>query len=471
MAGWLVVLPLLAEEPGRAVPLLDRDAVDPGDEYVPLEMEEPKIDPGIQLRDRVESASGQFGVSGGVGPQRSSLALEAESVRERFNRLIGEKSPDVTMPIEIILHGQPGDEPRARPLAFELRFTAETYLLRIHVDLARGLDNEKMERALLTGLLYQRALKGVKPGGLGSPLKAPVWLVEGLREAEKWRSGLGDRALYQGVFERGGHFTMDQLLGIDEAGFARLDGVSRTMFRVLSGALVMALLEQPRGQEAFAGFCDEIARFEGEYPILMRRHFPELNLSERSLVKWWALTLAKLADAPITDSMGIAESEKALAAALTLRYEDGEGLARTASFESLENLPDLDEAERFMVIRPAQEALNRLSYRCFPSYRPLLFEYQELLVSWADKGAKGSTAEALADLAEMREIMASRALRARDYMDYVEISQANELSGSFDDYLELKKELEERPRVERDDPISGYLDRFDRVYDPRVGRK
>jgi hypothetical protein len=66
--------------------------------------------------------------------------------------------------------------------------------------------------------------------------------------------------------------------------------------------------------------------------------------------------------------------------------------------------------------------------------------------------------------------MEARALRGRDFLDYWEISGASELSGSFDDYLRLKRELAERPRVERDDPISRYLDRMEKALAPKGGR-
>ncbi len=101
-------------------------------------------------------------------------------------------------------------------------------------------------------------------------LKAPVWLVQGLLEADAWRQGRGDRKLYDAVFRQDGRFTSDELLGAGENAFWSFDGVSRAMFRAQSGAMAMALIEQSKGKEVFAGFCDEVALFEGEMPILMR---------------------------------------------------------------------------------------------------------------------------------------------------------------------------------------------------------
>jgi hypothetical protein len=294
--------------------------------------------------------------------------------------------------------------------------------------------------------------------------------VEGLREAQKWRAGEGDRKIYEGVFKQDGMFSLDELMSINEAGFERLDGASRVGFRALSGAMVMALLEQPRGQAAFVSFCNEVARFDGEMPILLRQYFPELNLSEQSLAKWWALTLAKLADTPLTEVLGIAETENLLSEALFIRYRDQDGVLRNTPLEQWDSVPLDDESERFAAIRPAQEALNRLSLRSFPSYRPLILDYQQVLIEWADFRRLKTLDEVLAALAENRAIMSERAFRARDFLDFMEISAATELSGSFEDYIRLIDDLKERPRPKREDPISNYLDTLEKVY-TRPGRR
>jgi hypothetical protein len=113
-------------------------------------------------------------------------------------------------------------------------------------------------------------------------------------------------------------------------------------------------------------------------------------------------------------------------------------------------------------VRPAAEALVRLSYRCFPSYRPLLQEYQQVLDA-ISKNQTADVAARLASLAETRKTMIERVDRGRDYLDWFEITRARQTSGAFDDYLQLKDRLKDRPH-RRNDPISDYLDRMDRVF-------
>ncbi len=122
----------------------------------------------------------------------------------------------------------------------------------------------------------------------------------------------------------------------------------------------------------------------------------------------------------------------------------------------------MEESERLGAVRLAQDSLVRLSFRCFPSYRPLLQEYQVVLGSIA-KGKTGGVAAKLASLGEARETMIVRAARGRDYMDYFEISRARETSGAFDDYLLLKERLKANPH-RRKDSISEYLDRMDQIF-------
>lgn len=467
LLGLLATAPLAGQDPPRAVPLLDLDEVDPEEGGDPVEVPEEALPPEVAARSI--SASGQFIVRGGTEGQRASVAIEADAVRGEVLQLFGENEPPVSVPIEVILHGQVGDDPRKRPLAYELRYTSEHFLLVIHVDLARGIDRDRMERAVLTGLLYERGLRDIEPGPLDAPVQVPAWLVEGLREAIEWRAGRGDRKLYEGVFGQAELFSIDELLHTTSADYDALDGASRAVFRVLSGGLVMALLEQAGGREGLRGFSAEVARFDGDLAILLRQHFPELNLSEKSLIKWWSLTLASLADAPVTEVMGVTATERALAEALVLHARDESGVIQRGTLEQRAELGELAPAERAMAARPAQAALTRLSYRCFPSYRPLIVDYQTALGQWI-VGEEEELDLRLAELDGIRERMLERATRGRDYLDYMEIAGASEVSGSFDDYLDLKSEIEERPRVERQDPLTRYLDTLERVFRNRSGR-
>lgn len=451
--------------------------------------------PQPQPEERSLSRSGMFRVSGG-GPemraQRGAVALLLEETKDDFEALMMElkdpaeqqvKNPnafvtpetkldDFKIPVDVVLVGKPGDAPLPKSVAYELEHTSHSFHLRIRIHLARGIDNELLQRAALTILLYERALRDSKPEEFGSAKEALVvrpWLVEGLIEARKWRTNSADRRLYEGVFKQGGGFTMDELFELTDRNLMQLDSTSVLTFRALSGALVMALLEQPHGKGAFKAFCGEAARFSGEMPVLLRKHFPELNLSEKSLAKWWALTLAKLVQPKLTEVLPIRDTETMLDDALVFHTRDADGNAVNRGIDAWQVILGLDEGERLEAIKPADAGLIRLSYRCFPSYRPILSEYQQILRD-ISVGKDRDIGKRVAELGEQRKVRLERATRARDFMDFIEISQARELSGQFGDYMRLKKDLELRPRATRHDRVTGTLDRMEQAYDSRRER-
>lgn len=491
------VLPVLAQEaepapaPPVAIPVEEQPVpVDP--DPVPQPVAPGGNVPQTEREERSISRSGMFRVSGGgaeMRPQRGAVALLLEQTKDDFEELMleradpteqKEKNPnafvtpetkldDFKIPVEVVLVGKPGDDPLPRSVAYELKNTGHSFVLGIRIHLARGIDNDLLQRAALTILLYERALRESKPQEFEEVLVVRPWLVEGLMEARKWKANSADRRLYEGVFKQGGGFTMDELFELSEKNLAQLDGASLLTFRALSGALVMALLEQPHGRGAFRAFCGEAARFSGEMPVLLRKHFPELNLSEKSLAKWWALTLAKLVQPKLTEVLSIRETETMLNDALLFHTRDSDGNAVNQGIDAWETIFALDEGERNEAMKPAEEGLIRLSYRCFPSYRPILGEYQQILRDIA-LGKDKDIGKRVAELNEQRKVRMERALRARDFMDFTEISQARELSGQFDDYMRLKKDLELRPRATRHDRVTDTLDRMEKTYDSRRER-
>jgi hypothetical protein len=470
------VLGLAAQEtPPQAVPV-EEPAVEvvPGGNVAPPPAEVKAL-----------SRSGMFRVSGGEQAQRSSVALLLEQSKDDFEALLRDRDVDIEkqaakkaaffepgggseafkVPVNVEITADP-DRP---PVEYSVGYTQDAFALGIRIRMDRGIDHELLDRAALTVLLYERSLRTAKPGELKDALVIRPWLVEGLTEAAKWREGKADRRIYEGVFRRGGGFSMDELFELPERNFGQLDSASRLAFRALSGALVMALLEQPQGRGAFRAFAGDAARFSGEMPVLLRKHFPDLNLSERSLAKWWALTLAKLVQPQLSEVLPIRETEQSLEEALQFHSRDTDGNAVNRGVADWETVADLKPFERQEAVRPVEDGLTRLSYRCFPSYRPLVKEYQQILRDIAGGGRDG-IGERLAELAEQRKTMVDRAVMARDYMDFFEISRARNLSGEFEDYLKLKKELELRPRPKRRDGITDCLDTMQKAYESRAKR-
>lgn len=424
---------------------------------MPVEDLLPKFD-GEEV---VISRSEQFRISGGDAAARGTAASLAEETKDDFLRLTEEKG-EWEVPIRITLMGKPGDEVPLRETVLRLTLNESGYELGIFVNLSRGLRPEPFRRVVTEALVYARGVKDLPKTESEVPLTVPPWFVEGLQEATEWRMKRSDRKLYDALSRHGGLFRLEDIFSLSEAGYASIDAVSRAAFRVSSGALVMALLEQPGGKEGFQGFLADLASYQGEMPGLLRRHFPDLNLSSNSLEKWWKLQLANKGEAPLSESLGVVQTERALDEALKLRYHDPEGGLLEIPIAEWVRISGLSEAERAEAVRLAEDGLLRLSYRSFPSYRPLLREYQALLLNLS-KGDTKETGKTLGELAQTRRTMLSKAERARDFMDWFEITRARETSGAFDDYLNLKSRLKDQPN-RRTDGMSRYLDRLDPLF-------
>lgn len=409
----------------------------------------------------VVSHSEQFRISGGTSSVRGAAANLAEEAKQELLSLT-EEDDDWEVPIKIELRGKEGEAVPLRTTVLKISFSEKGYEIRIYVNLSQGLQREEFREAVYKSLVFARGLRNREFAESEVGLRVPPWLVEGLQEANAWRLKQTDRRLYDALFQHGGLFKIQDLFELSAVEYETIDAASRAAFRVSSGALVMALLEQPEGKAGIREFLTEIPDFQGEMPALLRRHFPDLNLSENSLEKWWALQLANKGTAPLTEAFSVAKTEQMLNEALRLRTRDGDGNMEEIPFSDWSSVASLGEVKRMEAVKQAEADLLRLSYRCFPSYRVLLLEYQALLKDFSN-GNTENLQVSVNTLATTRATMLEKAQRARDFLDWFEITRARETSGVFDDYLNLKARLKENPTRRKDD-LSKYLDRLDPLF-------
>ena len=425
--------------------------------------------PVQEFRDRrgdganvTRSKSMQFRISGSEPRVRGTIAFLAEDTKTDLLELSQEKDA-WKIPISLILHGKPGDTIPARTIVPDLYYDETGFQLIIHAHLAHGIETERLRSAVLSALIYERSLRTMQPGSLDEKLIVRPWIIEGIHEVINWKNGDGDRKLYQSIFQAGGLYNLEEMLDISQKKFDDYDGAMRAAFRVSAGGLMMALLEQPAGPEGLQAFLGEAAQFGGDMPVLLRKHFPSLSLSQRSLEKWWTLQMANQARNSLHEVMTIADTETALAQALKLRFRNVEGIAQDKEISAWRELAALDQGARASGVRHAEEALVRLSYRCFPSYRHLLNDYQKILIALIQPQKGFDIAAKFSELEETRLLMNQRGKRAVDYLDWFEITRARETTGVFDDYMKLKRRLDQGIK-QNEDHVSRYLERIDKIY-------
>ncbi len=424
----------------------------------------PPESPKSEDQDRVISQTHQFNVGGSQIQDRAAVAILAEETKNELLQLTAEQDT-WKVPISITLHGKIGDPLPPRTEVLQLVFNDSGYNLRLDLHLSRGIDRQRIKHAITAALINERALRDHSPSESTTRFLVPPWLVDGLREASAWYLDQSDRRLYQTLFKTGGLFKTEELFALDQAGFEHIDAAMGTAFRISSAALVMALIQQPQGKEGFRSFLSEVATYQGEMPSLLRKHFPGLNLSETSLAKWWALQLANTGGQNLTtEILTIDQTETALNQALNFNFSDAESVLQQKELNAWPELAALPAPERSQALEFAQEALVRLSYRCFPSYRPLLAEYQIALGAIAKKSTQ-NLATQLQALTEQRTVMTTKAKQGRDYLKLFEVTRAYESSGAFDNYIRFTEQLKTNHRT---DKCSKYLDLLETAFNPKI---
>ncbi|MEM9080616.1 MAG: hypothetical protein AAGC74_08000 [Verrucomicrobiota bacterium] len=418
--------------------------------------------------DRTISADEQVIIIGpDLGTRAAALSVVSE-MRDELRLAVDKEADEGNNQVRPLNHllvlelfGQPGDPAPPRLYSRRIRPVEGLDQLRfeLNIHLARGLDRNALRREVLTCLLLDLGLKtNLLPD---QQFNTPPWLIEGLLERLAWRKREADRGLYKSLYRRGAIFEVEDIL--TQKNPAQLNAAERTAFRISSGALVMAMLRQERGRESFTKFLEQIATFEGEPILLLRQHFPETALSENSLAKWWALQLENLTQDFVTETLDLLTTETALQNALRGTIDDEEGNPLSFQLENYHPILELEEDQRLLLLSQLSEQLGLLSYRCFPSCRPLILEYAKILQTLA-KGQDDNLTARFTILREERELFQNIGLRTRDYLDWFQISTATELSGDFNDYLSIKAELDQRP-TQQLGPIESYLESIQKLYE------
>lgn len=426
-------------------------------EVIPETKEEVTPEANGEVKPMTLSRSRQFVVHGASLLIRNVVATLAEETRAALIEEVG-GGDEWKNTIVIELRGKPGDKVPATLFASKYFALPEGFRLQLFVHMARGIDQDMLRRHLLELLVYERSLAGQNPEGIQEELLLPKWLVEGLLESFLWRKKEGDRGLYAALFEQKALFPVERLLREDE----KLGPGERDAFRASAGTLVLALLGQEGGKEGMAGFLAEVGTFRGEQLALLMKHFPGVNLGEKSLEKWWALQLARMAELPVTQSLTILATEAEMKKLLAVRFEDGRGGTIELEPEQFRDLLALEPARRGEIVKPVADSLSRLYSSAFPGYRPMIAEYLKVMADLLEDRDE-DLEERLAELQGGRAYLVATGERTRDLLDWYRISTATEMSGAFEDYTKLKEELDRNDNP-RTGPVSRYLDDLQKVY-------
>ena len=407
---------------------------------------------------------GNISVTGGEQQVRGSIASVANEIREQLNQLCGDPGRKMKLPLIVKLYGAEGDEELPRSILSKISSFQGQYQLLLHIHLAKGVDQYLLRYHLVELFLYERGLADGQLVDQGDRVVIKPWLIIGMLEAIDIRSGDSNREIYQADIDFLSILPLEKVFDATENQWREMIGREPVAFRAISGAIVNSLLRQPDGKSGMSSYLAEFATFKGEYENLLRRHFSGMNKSSNSLGKWVNLELLELATARVTQVHSMLETESRLDGLLKLRYRDLDGAALSVGIDDYDQVLKLEQSERIEAVAAARAELERLSYRCFPTYRPIFNEY-DIILRDIMKGEDKDISSRLAKLIDVRMRMQAAAIRSRDYLDWYYITQSTDLSGNFTKYRALMEALKkEELRVSPDDATSHYLDQVQKIY-------
>lgn len=412
---------------------------------------------------RSSSIDGRLTILGGSSSLRVAMIQDADDLISDLDRLVGEVSGK---PYPIYLEIFPFEKGKSSQISLEFLKPegGAPYRLQIYLRLGRGssFEQKQFERVILQMLVMERSLRSLPEGESVERVEVRPWLLDGLAEAIQWKNGKGDRRMYSSLMESGGWIEVEDL--VDRAAIAGLDVLSRELFRASSGALVMALLAQNQGAKSLAEFLGKVAVFEGEQMILLRTHFPQANLGPKGLERWWMLQVAALSEKKLSEAMTIPETDERLSGILELHLKNENEEAFRVSLGSWRQVAGLQsQEERIESIRPANDLLAHLSFRCFPTFRPVIAGYLKILSDVAD-GKTEEVEEMIRNLEEFRTAEVERHQKLVDLMDWYHLSSVRKESGEFEDYLKMQKNLRKGNEFGKD-PLHQYLDKVQKVFE------
>ena len=410
--------------------------------------------------DHVVSQSGLFSVSGADSLRLGAIATHADDIYHHLLNLL-DLPDNHRYGISIRLLGSSTDSPRLYPIRTRIRIIDNQPNFQIRIYPGGGIDIARLDNAIITMVLYERALRELEAGAYPDTVALPDWLVTGLVQALQWRSRQIDRNLYRRLFERAEMLPPETIIATEHP--EQLDAASRQVYEASCGVLMMSLLSREGGRDQLKTLLAEAATADGTPQEILGAHFHELGLDKNLLNKWWALQLADMALPSAQEALTPLESERQLSEALTLIWYDPE--TETPRPLRLDNVYELLEHENWRdIIQPCIERLVRLSAICFPDYRPIVAEYCRVIAELTRDADPDAAQNSLGPLQELRHAYLTASIRGRDYLDWYEITHlGRENSRSFDTYLEAMQMLR-REAPGPDTAIGRYLDDIESLY-------
>ena len=407
------------------------------------------------------SSSRQFIVHGKDSKARGAVCVFCEEVKEDLLFLIRQKDR-WRYPVVIQLRGDTTNIKSSliKPSIYKL--PRGLYRLQIDVFLGDSFKAESLRDELIHLLLAEIILKS-NPDmlSLSKGKILPDWLRVGLAEAIEYRKDRESAMLFSAIFKQGKVMSINQIF---ESELQGMNSVSEAVYRASCCGLMLALLSQQEGPDKLRRYISSLAVHKGSSIDLLEKVFPGTAESKNSMEKWWALKLADLAQPTVTDVLSPLKTEAELDNCLKIVFSEntkgvnqltaqskktGSGILSFLKFKGKVEEPQeksngverlefyIDEYRQFIDYPGLAKTLKRnenrllfLSYRAFPLHRPMIHEYQRVLLQIVSGNVKGLD-QKLARLSKLRSLISRSTNDANDYLNWYEANPIKDAERCF----------------------------------------
>ena len=398
---------------------------------------------------RSVGVSGQFSVYGHGDNLNKAVSSLCDEINRDFHKLIGEKPmARGFVPVEIVLYSE-GKAPKGVTVKTSV-FQVEGigYKIRQIIDIREVVDKSVIESSIVEGLIIARTLKTQEKIPKDQEIKVPRWVKDGVYGAIEWKEDRVNRGMAVLLKNKPQLYPLTMLLSSNDDSYKKLSVTNKGLHQVSASAMILSMHHQVNGKKHLANFMGDVAAFDGEIEELLRKHFPDMNVGDKALTKLWNLQLANMAEPRLTETNGILETEKNLEETLVFVVQDEDGLRKKIPITEYRLLDGLNAKDRSAVVLRTRQKLTAISFRSFPTYRPILRDYATFLNLLAG-GVPKAADEKLKRLADARLLMKQQGQRMKNVLDWYNISQARELVGDFAGYQALLDRMDAEKKEQR----------------------
>ena len=331
------------------------------------------------------------------------------------------------------------------------------------------LDQRGLVRAVVEALCGELANRSQRVERDRPYVAAPIppWLSVGLARAIRGR----DERLLQ-VARRslagGRPLSADGLLGTTER---PTDPIGSDLFEAHAGLFTEALLGLPQGAARLAQFVSALGQIKSALDAFQQVYGRDFA-APAALEKWWALELHRRTSLLPARDLTVTETRRVLAmiletdlAVVTTNQPPQHGVVTPVVGETRLPFGELwryyDKRWMGQTITDKRTRLESLLLQAAPGYRPVINGYEEAL-EWLRQGKISRFRRAARAATEKQQAIDRHDGAISEYLDQMELVHSPLLKEEdFNAFFRTFDTLEQFEQ-HRSNPISEYLDKFDR---------